>query len=62
MRPRQEIYCSIGPHWMASNRPEETMKGTLQAGLTASKRIAVDKPRTIDFLGENLRAAAKAAA
>jgi hypothetical protein len=47
---------------MASNRPEETMKGTLQAGLTASKRIAVDKPRTIDFLGENLRAAAKAAA
>jgi predicted thioesterase len=31
------------------------MKTTLQAGLTASKRITVDKPRTIDFLGETLR-------
>jgi predicted thioesterase len=31
------------------------MKDTLQAGLNATRRITVDKPRTIDFLGENLR-------
>ncbi|MBL8486329.1 MAG: LysR family transcriptional regulator [Rhodocyclaceae bacterium] len=31
------------------------MKTTLVAGLKASRRIAVDKPRTIDFLGEALR-------
>jgi len=43
-------------------RPETTIKSTLQAGLTASKRITIDKPRTIDFPGENLRVAAKVAA
>lgn len=31
------------------------MKDTLKPGLTASRRISVDRPRTIDFLGENLR-------
>lgn len=31
------------------------MKDTLQAGLNATRRITVDKPRTIDFLGESLR-------
>lgn len=31
------------------------MKNTLQAGLSATHRFAVDKPRTIDFLGEELR-------
>lgn len=31
------------------------MKNTLQAGLTSTRRITVDKPRTIDFLGEELR-------
>lgn len=31
------------------------MKDTLKPGLTATRRITIDKPRTIDFLGENLR-------
>lgn len=31
------------------------MKSTLAPGLTATRRITVDKPRTIDFLGESLR-------
>jgi predicted thioesterase len=31
------------------------MKNTLVAGLAATRRIAIDKPRTIDFLGEELR-------
>ena len=31
------------------------MKETLKAGLTATRRITIDKPRTIDFLGEELR-------
>lgn len=31
------------------------MKDTLQAGLTATRRITIDKPRTVDFLGEQLR-------
>lgn len=31
------------------------MKSGLEAGTTSSCRITVDKPRTVDFLGENLR-------
>jgi len=31
------------------------MKDTLQAGLASTRRILIDKPRTIDFLGEELR-------
>lgn len=31
------------------------MKNSLTAGLTAKRSITVDKPRTIDFLGEQLR-------
>jgi len=31
------------------------MKDTLQAGLASTRRIVIDKPRTIDFLGEELR-------
>jgi predicted thioesterase len=31
------------------------MKDTLKPGLTATRRITIDKPRTIDFLGESLR-------
>lgn len=31
------------------------MKETLKAGLTSTRRIVIDKPRTIDFLGETLR-------
>jgi fluoroacetyl-CoA thioesterase len=31
------------------------MKSTLAPGLSAARRIAVDTPRTIDFLGEQLR-------
>jgi predicted thioesterase len=31
------------------------VKDTLKPGLTATRRITVDKPRTIDFLGEALR-------
>jgi len=31
------------------------MKSGLQAGATSMRRITVDKPRTVDFLGENLR-------
>jgi len=31
------------------------MKSTLQPGLNATRRITVDKPRTVDFLGETLR-------
>jgi predicted thioesterase len=31
------------------------MKNTLKPGLTATRRITIDRPRTIDFLGENLR-------
>jgi predicted thioesterase len=31
------------------------MKNTLAQGLGASRRVTVDKPRTIDFLGEALR-------
>ena len=31
------------------------MKTELKAGLTATRRVTIDKPRTIDFLGENLR-------
>ncbi len=31
------------------------MKETLKPGLTATRRITVDRPRTVDFLGETLR-------
>ena len=31
------------------------MKSGLQAGATVTRRITVDKPRTVDFLGESLR-------
>ena len=31
------------------------MKETLQVGQTSTRRITIDKPRTIDFLGEALR-------
>ncbi|HMN72267.1 MAG TPA: LysR family transcriptional regulator [Rhodoblastus sp.] len=31
------------------------MKDTIRAGMSATRRIEVDTPRTIDFLGENLR-------
>jgi len=31
------------------------MKSTLASGLSATRRIAIDTPRTIDFLGEELR-------
>jgi predicted thioesterase len=31
------------------------MKNTLTAGLSANRSITIDKPRTIDFLGESLR-------
>jgi fluoroacetyl-CoA thioesterase len=31
------------------------MKSTLATGLSATRRIAIDTPRTIDFLGEELR-------
>ncbi len=31
------------------------MKDTLKPGLTATRRITVDRPRTVDFLGEALR-------
>ncbi len=31
------------------------MKDTVKAGMSATRRIVVDTPRTIDFLGENLR-------
>jgi len=31
------------------------MKDTLRAGITGTRRITVDQPRTIDFLGESLR-------
>lgn len=31
------------------------MKDTLKAGLTATRQIIIDKPRTVDFLGEELR-------
>lgn len=31
------------------------MKDTLRTGATGNRRITVDKPRTIDFMGENLR-------
>ena len=31
------------------------MKSTLQTGLSATRRVTVDKPRTVDFLGETLR-------
>ena len=31
------------------------MKNGLQAGAVSTRSITVDKPRTVDFLGENLR-------
>jgi predicted thioesterase len=31
------------------------VKDTLKPGLTATRRITIDRPRTIDFLGESLR-------
>ena len=31
------------------------MKNTLATGLSATRRIEIDTPRTIDFLGESLR-------
>lgn len=31
------------------------MKSELRAGASSTRRITVDKPRTVDFLGENLR-------
>ncbi len=31
------------------------MKSSLQPGLSTSRRITIDRPRTIDFLGEELR-------
>ncbi|SPE36467.1 Thioesterase superfamily [Burkholderiales bacterium] len=31
------------------------MKSTLTTGLSATRRVAIDTPRTIDFLGEELR-------
>jgi predicted thioesterase len=32
-----------------------SMKSTLTAGASATRQITIDTPRTIDFLGENLR-------
>lgn len=31
------------------------MKDTMKVGMTATRQITIDTPRTIDFLGENLR-------
>ena len=31
------------------------MKPTLQPGLTQTRTVIIDKPRTIDFMGEDLR-------
>jgi predicted thioesterase len=31
------------------------MKADLKAGATATRKVVIDRPRTIDFLGENLR-------
>ena len=31
------------------------MKDTIKVGMTATSRVEIDTPRTIDFLGENLR-------
>lgn len=31
------------------------MKDSLKPGLTATRRLGVDRPRTVDFLGETLR-------
>ncbi len=31
------------------------MKDTIKAGMSATQKITIDTPRTIDFLGENLR-------
>ena len=31
------------------------MKATLQPGLTQTRTVIIDKPRTIDFMGEDLR-------
>lgn len=31
------------------------MKDTIKPGMSATRKIVVDTPRTIDFLGENLR-------
>lgn len=31
------------------------MKDTIKVGASASRKVTVDKPRTIDFLGEELR-------
>ena len=31
------------------------MKSTLQPGLTQTRTVIIDKPRTIDFMGEDLR-------
>ena len=31
------------------------MKSGRQASATSTRRIIVDKPRSVDFLGENLR-------
>ncbi len=31
------------------------MKDTLKPGLTSARRITIDRPRTVDFLGEALR-------
>ena len=31
------------------------MKDTIKVGMSATSRVVIDTPRTIDFLGENLR-------
>jgi hypothetical protein len=38
------------------------MKSGLHAGATPTRRITVDRPRSVNFLGENLRARAAAKA
>src|SRR5690606_21978374 len=36
-------------------KPEERMKDSLAKGLTTTRKIRVDRERTIDFMGENAR-------
>jgi len=37
------------------NDKEQDMKATLQAGVTTTRRFAIDRERTIDFMGESAR-------
>jgi predicted thioesterase len=40
---------------MVFRQPEEERMKSIAVGSAATKRITIDKPRTIDFLGEALR-------